>query len=65
MKAVKMLSKIVLKIMLVYSIFFFCIDGLFSLLSMAPKYSFEILVFEKLIPYVIGILAMLYCAVKV
>lgn len=64
MKAVKMTFKFLLKIMLVYSIFLFCIDGLFSLLSMAPTYSLQILVFEKLVPYITGILAMLYCAVK-
>ena len=64
MKAVKMIFKFLLKIMLIYSIFFFCIDGLFSLLSMTPTYSLQIFVFEKLVPYIIGILAMLYCAVK-
>lgn len=65
MKAVKMIFKFLLKIMLIYSIILFCIDGLFSLLSMTPTYSLQILVFEKLVPYIIGILAMLYCAIKI
>lgn len=61
----RMLTKIEVTIFLLYAILMLFIDGLFSLLTLSPQVNIRCFIEERLIPYSVSIVSMLYCIIRI
>lgn len=60
-----MLTKIGVTIFLLYAILMLFIDGLFSLLTLSSQVNIRCFIEERLIPYSVSIVSMLYCIIRI
>jgi hypothetical protein len=61
----KKIIKIIAILFILYAILLLLIDGYFSLLSLSQQTSISILINERLVPYVISIICMVYCIFRI